>query len=686
MFTLNRNTRFVSEITTKPVQNAIAMLERDRDKVFVETEKPGGSVVLVQKNMFRDLQEENSEWQKEEILAEERYKINIEAERIVIYAQGDLGFIYGLLYLSEHYMNIRPFWFFMDQRVEQKKKVTIQEGVICSKDPAVVFRGWFFNDEVLLLKWNYNADGVEGWKMCFEALLRCGGNMTIPGTDKESAKNRRLAAEYGLWLTHHHAEPLGAELYARAYPGESPNYMEYPERFQKLWEEAVAEQKDYKVVWNLCFRGQGDAPFWSYDTTGQFDTPKKRGAMIASIIKKQCDLVRQHVERPVFCTNLYGEIMELYEQGHIQIEENIIKVRADNGFGKMVTRRRDDHPGRINSMPNPDDKGAQGIYYHVSFYDLQAANHITMLPNSVQFVNEELNAVLENGGGFFWVINCSNVRPHTYFLDVIRKKWYGEEVSEELQAGAFVKEYFSECEEAKEEIEALYFDYPYAMLAYGPNEDEHAGEQFYTENIRLLSHQLLVDRTHPAKGLRWLTGDTDLTGQIRAFGELCKQKKEELEKLCLACTVAENGLPQKTLLSATIGLHIKLHQTCRRGARCFAKGYEALLEEDYEKAFVLFGDSAVWFDKGDALLRGAEYGVWEGFYQNECLADVKHTAYMVRKVMGYVRELGDNARHDAWYRKYCYAPEDRDVYLLLVQDNHMTDERLYEAMKKQVIR
>ncbi|MCI7791010.1 MAG: hypothetical protein MR531_09605 [Lachnospiraceae bacterium] len=40
-----------------------------------------------------------------------------------------------------------------------------------------------------------------------------------------------------------------------------------------------------------------------------------------------------------------------------------------------------------------------------------------------------------------------------------------------------------------------YAAYPKAMISYGVNEDEHAGEQFYTENIRLLAHQLIVDQT-----------------------------------------------------------------------------------------------------------------------------------------------------------------------------------------------
>ena len=61
--------------------------------------------------------------------------------------------------------------------------------------------------------------------------------------------------------------------------------------------------------------------------------------------------------------------------------------------------------------------------------------------------------------------------------------------------------------------------------------------------------------------------------------------------------------------------------------------------------------------------------------------DIKHTAYMIKKMMGFVREKGDNARHDKWYREAVYLPEDRGVLTLLVNDNHMTDWELYEAFK-----
>ena len=76
--------------------------------------------------------------------------------------------------------------------------------------------------------------------------------------------------------------------------------------------------------------------------------------MISNIIKKQCDIVKKYVKNPVFCTNLYGEIMELYKDGYIELDDGIIKVKADNGYGKMVTRRRDNHAARVSSMPVKD--------------------------------------------------------------------------------------------------------------------------------------------------------------------------------------------------------------------------------------------------------------------------------------------------------------------------------------------
>ena len=667
MFQFSKNTVITMEDSLRsnsPVMRFVHILERDRDKVFTTSSLARSTILLAMGQM--------------EI--PEQFQVIVCPDRIEVKAGDDLGFIYGILYLSEHYLGIQPFWFYMDQKIGRRECVEIPENSFISQPFAVRFRGWFINDEVLMMKWKYNENGIDGWEMALEALLRCGGNMVIPGTDEMSRRNRQLAADMGLWITHHHAEPLGAEMFLRAYPGVAPDFSEHEELFYRLWEKAVIEQKNNHVVWNLCFRGQGDMPFWANDKTGRFDMPEARGKLIGDVIKKQYQLVKKHVENPIFCTNLYGEIMELYEQGYLELAPDIIKVRADNGFGKMVTRRQNNHNPRISSMPDPEERSPQGIYYHVSFYDLQAANHITMLQNSVDFVDRELSQVLTNGGDAFWVINCSNIRPHVYYLDAVRKKWCGKTISDKSHSVEFAEEYFG----SNVEVADCYLNYPKVMIPYGNYEDEHMGEQYYTENVRVLVNQFFVDKSQGSRSLKWIAGSDVLTDQVRTVCTPCRKGLSGLQELLEHCKAVSQSLSgdQKQLFDATIYLQTKIHAYCAEGTARFGQAYEAYTNNEYENAFLAFGDSASCFDQADEAMKEAEYGVWKDFYKNDCLADVRYTAYMIRKIMGVMRELGDSTYHDRWQRKYASAKENQGVVLIMFTDRHMTDWEIYNLMKE----
>ena len=81
-------------------------------------------------------------------------------------------------------------------------------------------------------------------------------------------------------------------------------------------------------------------------------------------------------------------------------------------------------------------------------------------------------------------------------------------------------------------------------------------------------------------------------------------------------------------------------------------------------------------------MRQSEYGVWKGFYENDCLTDIKFTAYVIRSMMRVVRVIGDDQRFAEWYEDFVRPREDRKVRLLSITENHMTDEALFEAMKK----
>lgn len=655
-------TEIIHGPVTKAVENASDILRRDIKKAFDGSSGIGTNIRLCETDG----------------MGEEGFSIDV-SDDIVVSASGELGFVYGLLYISEKFLGIKPFWFWLDQKIEKTDKIEVECGTYRSEKSAVKYRGWFINDEVLIMKWSVNGDSAEPWRMAFEALLRCGGNMVIPGTDKNSRKYNKLASDMGLWITHHHAEPLGAEMFVREYPGIAPNYAEHPELFHRLWRNAVETQKNMKVIWCLGFRGQGDCPFWSNDSSGRFDTPEKRGALISEIIELQRSIVEAQVNDPVFCTNLYGEVMELYDGGYIDIADDIIKISADNGYGKMVTRRRDNHTVRISSLPKTKT-GHGGIYYHVSFYDLQAANHITMFPNSVDFVNRELSAVEEKNAVDYWLINCSNVRPHAYFLDAIRRKWNGNDIDGKTQSEDFAADYYG----GNNDVAKCLRTYADAMIAYGKNEDEHAGEQFYTENIRMIANQYIRNKDSYSSKLIWLTGKAPLAEQTSIFCGMCADGETKLYDYYSQCESVSKNMSghDKMLFDSVILMHAKIHYFCARGVRIFGEAYAEAENGNYLDAFMKFGNSAEMFDAAQNAMRSSEYGVWFGFYFNDCFADIKHTSYMIKKVMGVIRELGDNARHDKWYREAVYAPEDRNVMTLLVNDNHMTDWELFEAFKK----
>ena len=618
---------------------------------------------------------------KDSLIEEETFLITVRDEQQLIITAGDsLGFIYGLLYISQTFLQIQPFWFWMDQKIEKPGSVSIPAGTYTSPVPTVRYRGWFLNDEVLLIHWNNGQEREFPWRMAFEALLRCGGNMVIPGTDKSSRINADLAASYGLWLTHHHAEPLGAEIFARAYPDMLPSYSNHPECFHKIWEDAVIRHKDKQVVWTLAFRGQGDCPFWESKGEEVYDTPEKRGRLISNVIELQRQIVCKHVEHPICCTNLYGEVMELYQDGYITLHPDIIKIWADNGYGKMCTRRQGNHDARVRSLPGEGDQGRHGLYYHISFHDLQAASHMTTLPNTVDFVNRELASAYSLGVDDYWIINSSNIRPHAYYLDAIRKLWYGQAVSDETHSREFTAAYY----DGNPSIARCLETYASSLLSYGEHEDQHAGEQFYNYCVRLLARQFMIDKTVNTRELYWLTGDISLWQQAERVLDINRQGEAAITAYFNHCVCTSQTLTgeNKVLFDATVLLQARIHHDCNQGAILFCEGFLKFRDAQYQESFYLLGRAAEFFTAADKAMRDAEYGIWEGFYENDCLTDIKFTAYMIRSMMRVVRVIGDDERLADWYEDFVRPKADRKVRLLAITDSHMTDDALFEAMKR----
>lgn len=613
-------------------------------------------------------------------LQAEMWELELKEGELLLKAGSHLGFVYGIYEISLGFLGVQPFWFWNDQAFEKKPFAEIPEGFYKRSEPfRVKLRGWFVNDEVLLHTWKVNRDSSEPWRMVFEALLRLGGNMVIPGTDRNAHRYRKLASDMGLAITHHHAEPLGAEMFARAYPTLNASFAEHSDKFYALWENAVKEQKDMDVIWNLGFRGQGDCPFWEADP--RYDTDESRGELMSRLIRIQYEMVKKENPQALCCTNLYGEMMELYKEGYLQLPEDVIHIWADNGFGKMVSRRQGNHNPRISALPEKNSEKKHGIYYHASFYDLQAAAQLTMLPNSPAFVEKELKQVLQQGADQYWLINCSNVKPHVFILDEIAQLWKTGMLPKGW-AREYAARYFNENK--ADEIAARYLEFSDRAVKYGPNEDDRAGEQFANHVPRILITQFIQDKNSCAHALLWAFEADTLKEQTEKYEVLCRQAVGSYGRYLEECrkTAFELSGRARRLFEDSLLLQVDILYGCYAGALEICKSLLCGFDGDFLGGFYHAGKAAELYRNTDGRMRAREHGKWHGFYANECQADIKQSSWVAQTLMGYFRVLGDGPHFYQWQREFLDTEENKKVALILNMENHLTHEELYEMMKE----
>ena len=646
-----------------PVQRAAKALLRDIAKTCTPCAEQGMDIVL-----------------KEAVMPPEQYLIRREGQELRLCAGDALGFVYGLYRISHDILGVEPFWFWNDQPVEKKAEWPVPADYhVQSKPAAVRYRGWFINDEVLLHAWHLDGSKDKPWEMAFESLLRLGGNLVIPGTDRNAHIYDKLAAEYGLYITHHHAEPLGARMFLRAYPDLTPSYAEHPDLFEGLWQEAVAKQKSRPTVYNLGFRGQGDKPFWADDP--RYDTPEARGALMSELICKQYDLVKANIPDAPCCTNLYGETMELYQQGHLGLPEDVIKIWADNGYGKMVTRRQNNHNPRIRALPKAGALGAHGLYYHASFYDLQAASHMTMLPNPPEFVRRELTEALSLGVKDYWIINCSNVKPHVYTLDLIAALWRDGDVDPAQHLLDYCARYYG-AENAVLAAKCFRAWYDNALF-YGEREDERAGEQFANHCARMLVSRWMKNPALPAPDMKWAIDAPTLKEQVEWYRAKCMQAVENYTVALRICQRAMLDMtePGATLMQDTVAMQSELLQKTYQGSVYAMDSLLAAMEEDWLTAFYLAGKAKAAYLAADRVMRAREHGKWHLYYANDCQADVKQSAWLMGVLMGVLRNSGDGPHFYQWQRRFLDAPEDAQIMLILNMENHLDNDELFALMQ-----
>lgn len=660
-----------SKVTGAHISTAVAFavedIERDIAKTTVPGDNPGADIVLV-----------------EEPHEAEAFEVKVNGGNIEVRAGDDFGFIYGLYAVSRELLGVKDFWFWNDQRFEPVEAIAVADDfAVKSKPTATRFKGFFVNDEVLLEDWSVDNDSDKPWRLAFETIYRLGGNMVIPGSGQRGEPHLKLAQDMGFYVNQHHAQPLGARMFAAAYPGVEAKWPEEEGRFEALWREAIEAQKGKRTVWTLGFRGQGDQPFWNADP--RYATDEARGALLSQIIRRQYDLVQESDPGAQCCIYLYGEAMDLYRKGFLTYPKDVAKIWADNGFGRMVSRRQGNWNPRVPAMPESD--GRNGIYFHASFYDLQAANHITQLCNDPRLIANELEQVLANGGGDVWIVNASNIKPHVYMLNMIASVWREGRIDFEQVAKQYVADYYGA--DNVETVFDLFEEYWKIAVPYGPNWDDHAGEQYFTYVPRMLAIAFLKNRAKAVEDLKWMCDGETLREQIEYYSaqiEPAIARYEALaDKVEMAAIVAElrGQSDAAELIRDSIGVSVGIYEHCVKASALVCKALFDALDEDYAHAFYHAGLAREEFVAGDHAMRDREHGVWAGYWRNDCLTDVKQGAMVMTQLMGYLRAVGDDQYYVQWKRDFTYPEWEKDVWVIMNMENHETDDEIFAAMKKQ---
>ena len=204
-FILSLSTRIEADESMPAVRYAVRVLQRDMRDCL----RSGGPENTIRLSICPSL-------------APETYQAEASPSEITLRCGDDLGAAYALLSVSERFLNVKPLGWWMGLVPEKQETAAVPCRRWESPAYRVRFRGWFVNDEVLFSGWHSEENArAEVWERVFETILRCGGNMVIPGTDRgfDGAVLNEMALERGLWLTQHHTELLGAKMFARGPPG-----------------------------------------------------------------------------------------------------------------------------------------------------------------------------------------------------------------------------------------------------------------------------------------------------------------------------------------------------------------------------------------------------------------------------------------------------------------------------------
>ena len=541
------------------------------------------------------------------------------------YGSTTRGDIYAVYALSSLLFGVEPFDWWTDKAVVRRSSVVVDDEYLALvPPPRFAYRGWFLNDEDLLTEWSQDPTGrtgisIEVWDKLFEALLRCRGNIVVPGTFIFSQEPQvALASRRGLIIAQDHLEVLGVNTYR--WPDDAPySYAAHPEVLEGAWAESVAAYGDSEVIWSVGYRGRHDRPFW-YDDESAGAGPAERGALISAAISAQMRIVRERRPDAEFFLNLWMEGVELQRDGHLVIPEDVAVVWPDDGHGRVLG----------GGSVRPGD----GAYYHTAMYNSFAAQLTEMVP--LETIEQEIEKLYASGASRLILVNVSDLRPCLmttgYLMQLAIEKtdvrsgytqWAASQYGLGDVGADLWRRYFNSGFKYAEYDEIRLEDNAYHTLAHLLLKQTLAG-RFDTA-----LHMSVID-AHIPRAFRLLEGRTLLeAAELLLDGTRAAQKGWDTLAADAAKTLSD-VLPERRLFYGShIVLQVQTHRCGNAMLGLVAQAVVSLKDGDAGAGIAALSAARSLSEEVLDLQRDAEYGKWTSFYAGDTCVDVPFTSWLL---------------------------------------------------------
>lgn len=537
------------------------------------------------------------------------------------------GTMYAIYTFSEKILGVDPMYYWTDNLPKQRNSIDVS-GDYKFSDPGPLFRfrGLFINDEDLLTGWapgkkeDHSGISLEVWDHIFETILRLKGNMVVPGTwifpDDGQVK---LVGQRGLWLSQHHATPLGVNV-ARWPEGVPYDYSKHPEIIQKAWRNAVnTYAPDQEILWEVGLRGLSDTSYASLDPSVR-NNNALLGKRINEAIEEQEKIVREHHPNAIFVTNFWSEGNQLMRDGYLSIPKDTITVWSDNGYGKLQDS------GQVHA--------GQGAYLHVAMLNDHANQLTEMVP--VDRLLEETARLAGVDATQFYLVNTSDIRPVVMSTRAVMEAAWGT-----LQAGkthSYYKDWarteFGDA--AADEVADIYEKY-FQAPAHEHDGREYGDQYYHTTARRMLLSSEVDWPTYviPNQSPRWqrtgMQGTDDRASWLQeaiereqsACAESLGRWKEVYER---ALKAEDHVAPsRRDFYQSSVLTMIEINLDSDEMLLDVANAIKAKNAGSNQLAISEIRQAEAAMDRIKASETKAEYGRWHNWYHGDWFTSVDRT-------------------------------------------------------------